>query len=170
MRLRDVSLLAMVTLGACTTDVPDVPPGFSFAAAAASTSGVTSKTSRCELNGQFRVSDYDSLPASFTMDLRVSRVMLAHGGIEARRDTIFFAVPVTSSAPDSAHLALQFGPPLNDSLVAPAPPQLSRGVLGGWTCTASFPFGGDSVLNAHGYATVPAPGGNWSLTAVLLTF
>jgi hypothetical protein len=161
-------LLLAPLVAACTTDVPEVPPGFTLSASAADTSG-SNQVSRCSLFGQFPVASYDHLPASFTMDLRVSRDLLAHGGIAAFRDTLLPAVPVTTSAPDSTHLALHFGPPIGDSLVALTPPRLSGGVLGGWHCSPNFPLAGDSLLDAHGYAILPAPAGAWALTPNLIT-
>lgn len=164
LRILSIGLL----VAACTTDVPDVPPGFTLSAAAADTAS-GNQISRCSLFGQFPVASYDSLPASFTMDLRVSRDLLAHGGIAAFRDTVLLAVPVTTGPPDSTHVALHLGAPINDSLVALAPPQLSGGVVGAWHCSPNFPLAGDSLLDAHGYAILPAPAGTWALTPNLLT-
>lgn len=162
------TLLLGLPCWACTTDLPDVPPGFTLVASAADTSG-GNQISRCSLFGQFDVASYDSLPASFTLDLRVSRDLLAHGGIEAFRDTLLTAIPVTTSAPDSTHVALHFGPPIDDSLVALRPPRLSSGLLGGWHCSPNFPLAGDSLLDAHGYAILPAPAGTWALTPIFIT-
>ena len=34
---------------------------------------------------------------------------------------------------------------------------------GTWTCPATFPFQGDSMLQSKGYDPQPPPSGNWSL-------
>ncbi len=87
-------------------------------------------------------------------------VATTHGVIASRQIAVTVPFSVTE---DSTALVVTLGSPVDTTLTG----SVLHGGLdptdGTWTCPATFPFQGDSMLQSKGYDPQPPPSGNWSL-------
>jgi len=87
-------------------------------------------------------------------------VATTHGVIASRQTAVTIPFSVTQ---DSTALVVTLGSPVDTTLTG----SVLHGGLdptdGTWTCPATFPFQGDSMLQSKGYDPEPPPSGNWSL-------
>jgi hypothetical protein len=77
------------------------------------------------------------------------------------RDSLFIGITIIGDFPDTQTVRLIFGPPINDTLLAPVGTTDPASGTGGWMCRPLLPFVTDTQLQGAGYRAVPAPVGDW---------
>jgi len=87
-------------------------------------------------------------------------VATTHGVIASRQIAVTVPFSVTE---DSTALVVTLGSPVDTTLTGSVLHVGLDPTNGTWTCPATFPFQGDSMLQSKGYDPEPPPSGNWSL-------
>ena len=117
--------------------------------------------STCGIEGSLDVPFNSVPPWQGEATVSVGRwVATTHGVIAARTRDITVSFTVTQ---DSNALVLTLGAPLDTTLTGSVIHSHLDPINGTWTCPATLPYAGDSLLTAHGYQMTPAPSGSWSL-------